>query len=887
MRNKGRVSVGTRLLVSIIIIVALAITTINLLTLYGWLESPTPLTYAVIVGIYFLPFLIIAATVNKLFIGEKDIFKSLKDKTNELVKKEKLDFNFERKESIKVVESVHPVLYVKTAIASTFSVTLGGFYFILLRHAPLTAGIDTVLPTLLPVLIVCSIIHFFSKNVFTPGGWGEFLEHAWIALLVTAISISFMISIRKHILQTYPRAFWESFLGLPFSLPALLFMVIMLLIGGILIRLSDIYKLEGGPFKASGSTVVLLSISFLVPQFAFINWSMLLMLVSQAFSIALIIYGIATAFILYQIAGVEYIVTDRRVIKFHNSAPKKSIFYSISKIRKISMAQDFLASKFNYGNIILHLKSKSRLNKPNAFCVLFAVETPGKIVKAIKSLKSYKKPKPKKKIRSIVKPKKKKRKNKKPFYYRLIIPFIIFLFIGTFFSLSVEAVNQENRHIEESYIFDYQTFSKININATYEIYCYDIEDEILDSDEIRELYDVNPDKVEDSLLGEVEKLIESLLNQTFEPAREGIDTNTTVFIEHPSLDIDADGPIILGSNSTISISPVYFGLPEQSDIDKLGYEIFKAGAVYTREITLSCKEGHRAEYVFQAQDNIEFDNHVFTLDNLNNSQNEKLVELKQYHQEPVEIRYEEPELNLLVDIHTIERREDEEFALLDLNLTSSMISARTPQVISNELPTGFQLDHITSDLIRAFYDTGTSQIIDEFLISIEDEFKVNVGEMGEIKYVSSIDIQNVSKEEGPIELYQNASLKRTLSNEEKYSTAVMSLPNRYSVSESVQIRLYNHLDWGFDYLIKVPEDVNLISARAGSDGLTIYEDEKGRDFIEYRLESKEDVELGLEIGTTIYFVDFLPFLIVISILFFIWLGLNMVRPKKKRGLRRI
>lgn len=925
---RKEVPVGTRILVSIIVIVSVSIAIINLFTVYGVISNPGLLNYLMVIGIFMVPLVIIGATVNKIFIEEKKTLDKMIGKPTEIGQKVDLRVNFKRWETKTADTSPHPVFYIKITIAAMLSVSTGVFILLISSGEILTESFTNLASILLPLVLVSAVIHLFSKHLFEPHGWREFLEHSWLALLVIGISISFMLYLRDYTRTTYPREFWERFMGLPFSLPAFLFLVIALLLGGILLRLGDFLEFESSPLKASGVTFILASIAFMVPQFGFLDWGYLLVVISRAFSIALVVYGIATSALLYKDAGMRYIITNERIIKLNTNKLEKSTFYTLDKLDKISIEHDFLADQFGYGNVVAFFSDKKR-RKRQPYCMLHGIKNPDLIVNTIKAMANLKKTKVKPKEKIQKKPKKKKiikrkvrRKKKKPkkgdLYYRLIIPLLSIILFGAMvisttpagIADATEHMNSGTRangfeYIEEDYTVGYENTSIFSIFSIYRVYSYNIDGELLSLEELKIMAQDDEDMMIDLMVSEAESQSDAVLENTYDllPDTNKAAVKRDIHVETGSFSMGS-GPIVVIADIDIELKPSYFGLPDAADLTEVSYGFLKIGGELSHELSFSCEAGHTAEYEFQVQENLYFEavgaDHPqesdypstvsWTLNNTNGTTTMyENVNLSIKHDSPVDLHGYDMGANVLIDIHELDRTEDREFLKIHENFTSELYHVPLPDSLNYSLPAGFDIASINSDFIRLLYQNGLDHLIDDFRKDLEGEINDRISDFsdtpvdGELVLVGLNQEYKVSSMSSgvPIRLYHNSSFEYTISEYDRPS----SLQTRYTFSERLKVSIRGFDKWPMNYTIKIPKDLRLMSAKAGDDTLTPKRDDLGRYYIEDRLEPSESYDLDIEIGTIVDISTLFPFLGLIFILFLIWLGLNVYPIKKRRKLR--
>ncbi len=908
---KTEVSITTRILISIIVVVAASITIINMLTIYGILETPDMLTYVIMIGVYTLPFVIIGATVNKIFREQKKAIEDVSKGTKDVGRKLELKINFKSWETIMADTTSHPAFYVKIAIASALSVSVGLLTYSIFSQHVLVGSLSTMIPAFAPLIAICVLIHLFSKHIFGPHGWRELLEHSWISLLVITFSISLMISLRLYITESYPRQFWERFLDFPFSLPTLMFFAIMLLFGGILIRLGDIIPFESSPLKASGTTFVLLSIAFLVPAFDILDWNLLLSIVSQLFSISLVIYGLAVAGLLYKDAGMRFLVTNDRVIKLDTNKLENSSYYPLEDMKTVEIVQDFLASTFDYGNVVITFKLKKGVKKSKAYCILYGVTNPELITNTIKAIADHKKTqlKPKKPVVKKDKPVKKKgvsekkrpvnkkkikRKKKDNFYYRIMVPvFMIVMIFGMVANVYAQSGEGATKLIYETHEIAYSSTSMLRLNTTLEIYAYTIEGSYLEAQDIREFagHSVeNADIVESVLENETRENLHRILDEGFS-IMDSPDVNVTSSITLDSIslygDLSENEPVVYHISTSVEFEPAFFELPDNADVNALFMGILKAGGTFEQDITLICEPGHHATYEFYAAADTVFgegtDTLNFEIDNLDGTEmayQDILLDI--HHSSPEHIDETEMDVSLLIDLYALERGEAGEFMDINVNFSASISSMSVPDSLGRNIPEHLSLEYLDARSLRILYMNGLARPVNDFIHSIENLLNDQVSSWGDEAVVENIEKVNFELEDSdlPVLLYYNASVRNNIGQENEDLSAF--IPREFTFSENVVIPLTGPSYMPVDITILIPEGLELIRARLSGNDLTIYTDESGRQYTTISLEPEDSKRLSLIIGTTVDIMDFLPFGILIGGLLVIWIGLNVYKIKRPR-----
>ncbi|MGM0404878.1 MAG: hypothetical protein ACQEQM_01890 [Thermoplasmatota archaeon] len=897
MSKKGK-DIGSTILVAVVILISASVAGINLLAMFGYITSDL-LTYAVFVGLVLVPTVIIGGAINKIIIEQKKVLSNLLGKPSDVGDKLELRINLKKKETTMADTTLHPAFYFKIAIASMLSV-LTGFFILLVTTEGIRGDILVIYPILIPLVGVISIIHMFSKNLFEPNGWREFLEHTWIAFFIISVSISFMISLKKYIQTAYPRTLWETFLGLPFSLQTLMFFVILLLLGGILVRVGDILNLDSSPFKASGITLVLVSMVFLIPQFQFIPLDYFHELVTSAFSLLLILYGIVTAFLLYKDAGLRYIVTNERIIKLNTNNLEKSVNYPLSRFKEIGIVQDFLAKKFGYGNVNIIFRKITRGNKVINFCVLHGVKKPHQLAKTIKALAEQKRKnkKPKKKIKKKKLPKKSRKNSNGNYYYRILIIILCssLLLITPTLTFGNEAEG-ETLYVEEFHEIVFENLTRVEMSSQYDVHLINIDGEYYNATEIRVLYSQDNGSTVDILSDHIDSLITETVENSFsldnDVPKGNYEYSTSV--NETSLEITESGPIKITSQVNINLYPDHYQIPEDADIEELIYGTLKIGGHLEKDIPLFCQSNHTSSYTIHAPSDLSFiedgeEGEVITvnIDNRDGQTPRKDNTLEIVHAESVPMADTEPDLSLMMDIYELKRDVDREYISINTNFSAYIHGTSIPSTVMDSLPEQLTLRYVNADMLRLLYNNGFKDEIDSYLSDIEDEINYRISSISTIppRYEFTVDglkegydIEDMDSEI-PLKVFHNSSFQKNLSIRTQQNA--FEIQRRYLVDEQISFELESFRDWGLNYTIKLPEGVELVDAEIQGRQLDTNEDETGRYYIEDRLHSGARETIVLTVGTYIDIYSFLPFVIMMAILFFTWIGLNMYPVKKKR-----
>ena len=898
---RKEIPVSTRILISIIVVIGASISIINLLTIYGILKTPDMLTYVLMIGVYTLPFIIIGATLNKIFMEQKSALENVAKGTQEVGKRLELKINFKPWENIMADTSSHPAFYVKIAIASALSVSVGLLSYSVFSQRVFVGPLSTMIPAFAPLFAVCLLIHLFSKHIFGPHGWRELLEHSWISLLVITFSLSMMMSLRTHITESYPRQFWERFLNLPFSLPTLLFFAIMLIIGGILIRLGDIIQLESSPLKASGTTFILLSIGFLFPRFDLLDWGVLLTIVSQLFAGSMVVYGLAIAGLLYKDAGMRFLVTNERVVKLDTNRLERSSYYPLVDLKEVKIAQDFLSSTFGYGNVVMIFKLKDGGKKTKAYCILYGVKNPELITNTIKVIAKLKKTQVKPK-RPIVKkrgkrpvkrkktPLKKKRVRKKrdDFYYRALIPVFALLMISLIASgINGDTIDNPERLILERYDINYISASRTEINATFEIYGFSFDDEYLEADDIRDLVLLSPEKVEGEFRNMTYEHTERTINRLFWTDRQGIHIYHNFTLQHDSLygEPGEEEPIVYKVDVGVVVEPKYFDLPKHTNIDTIFMCILEVGGRLVLEFELECEPGHHVTYRFNSMPDTVFENEnnvlLYEIDNRPGKEIiSEDISIEIFHNQPVHVDETDISSYLLIDIYELDRGDKGEYLDINVIFSADLTSIRIPDELREHIPGELELEYLDAKTIRILYNNGLGSPIRDYIRTYEDMLNEQVYSWGNVVQTGEIalTVMDPSLDDKPIQLQYNASVRTILS---RGNDVAGFIPREFSFSDTFNIPLKGPDETTLDVTILIPEGLDLMRARLSGRNIPIRQNSDGRYYTVATIEEGKTENLSLVIGTTVYLMDFLPFMIFIIVLLAIWVGLNVYKVKPR------
>ncbi|MFW6142283.1 MAG: hypothetical protein ACOC53_06970 [Candidatus Saliniplasma sp.] len=900
MPKKGK-DIGSTILVAVVILISVSVAGINLLTMFGIITADM-LTYAVFVGLILIPTVIIGGAINKIVIEQKKALENLLGQPSGVGDKLELKINLKKYETTMADITIHPAFYFKIAVASMLSV-LTGFFILLVTVEGIRGDILTIYPMLIPLIGAISVIHIFSKNLFEPNGWQEFVEHTWIAFFTISVSISFMISLKGYVQSAYPKTLWETFLGLPFSLQTLMYFVILLLLGGILVRLGDMLHLDSSPFKASGITLILVSMVFLIPQFQFIPLDYFHEIITSAFSILLIFYGIVTAALLYKDAGLRYIVTNEKVIKLNTNKLEKSVNYPLSRFKEIGVVQGILAKRFGYGNVNIIFSKVIKGRKRVNFCVLHGVKKPHLLANTIKALAEQKRQKkrPKKKIserKKIRKKKKPKNESNDGFYYKVLIIILCGSFLMAIPTHTFgDQITEDSLHVEEFHEIVFENLTHVQMDSEYNIYLMNIDDENYNATEIRVLYQEDEQRAEEALIDHTSSFIVEAVESSFDlegDVAKG-DYEYEVSINEDSLQLDETGPIVVSSQVEVTLFPDHYQIPEDADLRELAYGALKIGGQLEIDIPLFCEPNHISSYTIHAPPELNFIDEEeskevvnMELDNRHGQTPTKNNTLIIEHQDPIQLTDTEPDLSLMIDIYELEREVDREYISINTNFSAELHEFSIPSEVLTNLPEPLELRHINADMLRLLYENGFKSEIDSYISDIESEINYRISTFATAPPNSEFSIIGMDERYGteymdsqtPLMVYHNSTFQKNLSDRSQQNA--LDIQRRYLVDEKVSFEIQSFRDWGLNYTVKVPEGLELVDAKISGRELDVLEDDSGRYYIKDRVPKDTSATFTLTVGTYIDIYSFLPFVIIIAILFFTWIGLNMYPVKKKR-----
>ncbi len=892
--SKEEKDIGTFFLIVLIIMISVGITGINLLTMFGVITSPDMLTYSVYLGLIFVPVLIIGGAVYKIVIEQKKALENLLGEPSNEGDKLELKINLKENETAMADTTIHPVFYLKISISSFLSVLTGLFVFLAISEG-IRGDILTIYPIILPLVFVISIIHLFSNDLFEPKGWGEFLEHTWIALFTISLSVSFMLSMKIYVQTNYPRTLWETFLGLPFSLQTIMYFIIMLLLGGVLVKIGDILQLRSSPFKSSGITLVLVSMVFLIPQFQFIPLDHLHDLITKAFSIVLIFYGVVTACLLYKDAGLRYVVTNERIIKLNTHKLENSYNYMLDRFKKVKVVEDTFAQKFGYGNVIVILNKIVDGGKYVNLCVLRGVKKPHLLVDTIKALAESKK------IKKVIRKKPKKRadnESDESLRSKIIILLLFgtLLFTPTLHSEGYE-IYSETPDVEEFHTIVFQNLTDIDMGSEYNIYMMKIGDDHFSSDEIRELYSEDKETVEESISDYIDSQLRNTVELIFQfdDERDKGEYDYEITIDKSSLESYASGPIIVTSKVYVKLYPIYYQIPQSADLEDLIYGTLKIGGSFEKEISVFCGADHTSSYTIESPPELNFvdedgrqSNITIDIDNLGKSQTTKNYTLQVVHTDAVELKTVEQNLDLKIDVYELKRDVDREYLSINTNLSLQIDSISIPSEFVSKLPDILFIDRINADFLRLLYESGFEEEVNTYITEMEEEIENKIDSVSDMRSKGDFSVIGLERSydigcmdsQIPISVYHNASLQKNISEDEVLNS--FQIQRRYLIDEQFSVDLQSFPDRGLNYTIVLPEGLELITAVIEEDELDIRVHEDGRYYIQDELYPDESATIVLTVGTYIDLFSFLPFIMIMAILFFTWLGLESYPIKKKR-----
>ncbi len=496
---------------------------------------------------------------------------------------------------------------------------------------------------------------------------------------------------------------------------------------------------------------------------------------------------------------------------------------------------------------------------------------------------------------------------KKDIYHKaslsLIVLILSILLISSVFTVAITGggETEELLMVEEHHELYFENLTSISMDSKSDIHRLDIDGEIFDADEVRSLYHfADPDKkdeIEDELLKLVNDSIEDIIDSSFdfESKNRTGEYWFSSYIVDESLEETASGPIFICSQVDIILFSEWFDIPEEADVETLVYGALKVGGDIVVDIPLYCEEGHKTNYEIYAPPDLEFleedkreKSITKELDNVDGKNPQIENSLTIVHEAPLEMDVQTPYMDALIDIYELKRDVDREYISIDLNISGMIYKTRVPSMIKQEIPQGLNISILNADLLRLLYDNGFKQEIDDFLSDTEEEVNQRFSTIFEDYSDEELKVKGL--EEGyniddmhskmPLRIFYNNSFEKNMSIVTENSALVIQ--RRYLIDEKISLEISSLKEWGLHYTLKIPEGIEMIDAGINGRKLEVQEDETGRYYIEDSISPGETVTVDLTMGTFIDISSFLPFVTLILVLFFVWIGMNMYRVKKKK-----
>jgi hypothetical protein len=201
-------------------------------------------------------------------------------------------------------------------------------------------------------LLISGIVYVFTESMLRQHRTMIILSHGWIFLLILILSIVLIQIIQIEVQASYPREWWEEFLGLPFTLASIVFCVIVLLISSILWKIAsiapDIYSF---PLQTASLTLIAVSIYGLLFPIQTLSQPLVINTLLLIFCIVIIVYGILLLLFINYRGGMRFVITNRRVFAINTFLGKKTEEYFYERIQEADVHQGVVGKKYDFGDI--------------------------------------------------------------------------------------------------------------------------------------------------------------------------------------------------------------------------------------------------------------------------------------------------------------------------------------------------------------------------------------------------------------------------------------------------------------------------------------------------------------------------------------------------------
>ncbi len=261
-----------------------------------------------------------------------------------------------KKDEIIIVDSTpHPLYFLKLVMALGLMTLLFLFLSASYADVPLEKSLWWWRTLLISGVLVISS-YLLSVDMLPHHSHLLSFAHAWSLIYAFWWGISAAGVMKVQVEMAYPRAFWESFLGLP-SLAMIMFSIILFMVSAMLWRIdSYMSKKEPGPLATVSITLMAAGIAALFPPMWFLFSSSVRNTFFMAALGLTLIYWVLLILFIYYRGGIRHIFTNKRIISVRDFLGREIREHPYDSILSVEIFQGILGEIFDFGSLKFRVK---------------------------------------------------------------------------------------------------------------------------------------------------------------------------------------------------------------------------------------------------------------------------------------------------------------------------------------------------------------------------------------------------------------------------------------------------------------------------------------------------------------------------------------------------
>lgn len=178
------------------------------------------------------------------------------------------------------------------------------------------------------------------------------ISYIWIFFLIVALSIIAVLLIQSEVARTYPREWWEDFLGLPFTLSSIIFAIVVLIVSSIVWKVAllvpDNYSF---PLYVASTSLILVSVYVLLFPINTLGAPEIRGFLFLLFGIVIIVYGLLLVSYILRRGGFTFIMTTKRIVLVDTFLGKKVQEHFYDKVQEVNVIESLFGKRHNYGDL--------------------------------------------------------------------------------------------------------------------------------------------------------------------------------------------------------------------------------------------------------------------------------------------------------------------------------------------------------------------------------------------------------------------------------------------------------------------------------------------------------------------------------------------------------